>query len=95
MRELDLRVATLDELYARVAERAATLPEGAWVLPAAATTGTSWAPTPTARPWTGRRANGGHRLQRTSCRMGVASTAAFALMGFPRWRTFPTCRAVR
>lgn len=31
LRELDLRVATLDELYAKVAERAAGLPEGAWV----------------------------------------------------------------
>jgi predicted amidohydrolase YtcJ len=29
--EVDLRVASLDELYARIAERAATTPEGEWV----------------------------------------------------------------
>ncbi|GAA1666921.1 amidohydrolase [Nonomuraea maheshkhaliensis] len=88
MRELDLRVSTLDELYARVAERAATLPEGAWVRGGGYDQYKLGAhPDREALD----RAAGGRPVwvQHTSCHMGVASSAAFALMGFPGLEDVP------
>jgi len=91
MRELDLSadaVRTLDELYAKVAERAAELPEDAWVI------GTGYDqnklgahPTRTALD----AVSGGRPvwLRHCSAHMGVANTAAFARMGFTDLRQVP------
>ncbi|MFD9941841.1 amidohydrolase [Nonomuraea sp. NPDC059023] len=82
LRELDLRVGTLDELYALVAARAAELPREAWVRGAGYDQNKLGAhPEREALD----RAAGGRPvwLQHNSGHMGVASTAAFALMGFP------------
>ena len=89
LREVDLRVGTLDELYARVAERAATLPEGAWVRGGGYDQNKLGGAHPTREALD--KAAGGRPvwLQHTSGHMGVASTAAFALMGFPRLDEVP------
>ncbi|MEU0570747.1 amidohydrolase [Nonomuraea sp. NPDC005983] len=89
LRELDVRAGTLDELYARVAERAATLPEGAWVRGAGYDQNKLGGAHPTREALD--RAAGGRPvwLQHTSGHMGVASTAAFALMGFPHLEDVP------
>ncbi|HEY9523528.1 MAG TPA: amidohydrolase family protein, partial [Thermopolyspora sp.] len=77
LREVDLRVGTLDELYARVAERAATLPEGAWVRGGGYDQNKLGGAHPTREALD--KAAGGRPvwLQHTSGHMGVASTAAF------------------
>ncbi|MFD8561868.1 amidohydrolase [Streptosporangium canum] len=91
LRELDLResqVGSLDELYAKVAERAAGLPPDAWVRGAGYDQNKLGAhPTREALD----RAAGGRPvwLQHVSGHMGVANTAAFALMGFSRVADVP------
>ncbi|GAA0931745.1 amidohydrolase [Nonomuraea longicatena] len=83
LRELDLRVSSLDELYARVAERAAGLPADAWVRGSGYDQNKLGGLHPTREALD--RAAGGRPvwLQHNSGHMGVASTAAFARMGFP------------
>ncbi|MER5423782.1 amidohydrolase [Streptosporangium roseum] len=91
LRELDLResqVGSLDELYAKVAERAAGLPPDAWVRGAGYDQNKLGAhPTREALD----RAGGGRPvwLQHVSGHMGVASTEAFARMGFSRVEDVP------
>ncbi|MFI6817764.1 amidohydrolase [Nonomuraea sp. NPDC050328] len=88
LRELDLRLSDLEELYARVAERAAELPASAWVRGSGYDQNKLGAhPSREALD----RAAGGRPvwLQHTSGHMGVASTAAFALMGFPDLTAVP------
>ncbi|WP_327086009.1 amidohydrolase [Nonomuraea sp. NBC_01738] len=81
--DVDLRGATLEELYARIAGRAATLPEGAWVRGAGYDQNKLGGVHPTREGLD--KAAGGRPvwLQHTSGHMGVAISAAFALMGFP------------
>ncbi|HEY3683137.1 MAG TPA: amidohydrolase [Streptosporangiaceae bacterium] len=83
--EVDLgerAVRTLDELYAAVAERAATLPEGAWVRGAGYDQNKLGGGHPTREALD--RAAGGRPvwLAHTSAHMGVVNTAAFRAMGF-------------
>jgi len=83
--EIDLgehAVATLDELYAAVAERAATLPEGAWVRGAGYDQNKLGGTHPTRTALD--KAAGGRPvwLAHTSAHMGVVNTAAFRAMGF-------------
>ncbi|WP_157244522.1 amidohydrolase [Nonomuraea typhae] len=82
LRELDLRVASLEELYALVRDRAAGLPGDAWVRGSGYDQNKLGAHPDRAAL---DRAAGGRPvwLQHTSGHMGVASTAAFTLMGFP------------
>ncbi len=89
LRELDLRTGSLEELYARVAERAAGLPADAWVRGAGYDQNKLGGAHPTREALD--KAAGGRPvwLQHTSGHMGVASTAAFALMGFPSLEDFP------
>lgn len=90
--EVDLgehAVATLDELYAAVAERAATLPEDAWVRGAGYDQNKLGGSHPTRTALD--RAAGGRPvwLAHTSGHMGVVNTAAFAAMGFPDLASVP------
>ncbi|WP_370648114.1 amidohydrolase [Amycolatopsis sp. FU40] len=85
IRELDVSAEaapTLDALYRAVAERAATLPAGAWVIGAGYDQNKIGAH-PTAEAL--HRAAGGRPvwLTHTSRHMSVASTEAFALAGYP------------
>ncbi|MGW0061552.1 amidohydrolase [Streptosporangium sandarakinum] len=92
LRQLDLRagrVSSLEELYAKVAERAAGLPPDAWVRGAGYDQNKLGGQHPTREALD--RAAGGRPvwLQHVSAHMGVASTAAFALMGFSRLEDVP------
>ncbi|GAB3142306.1 amidohydrolase [Microbispora hainanensis] len=92
LRELDLRdgrVRTLDELYAKVAERAAGLPQDAWVKGAGYDQNKLGGLHPSREALD--RAAGGRPvwLQHVSGHMGVANTAAFARMGFERVEDVP------
>ncbi|MFI2410246.1 amidohydrolase [Streptomyces sp. NPDC018947] len=84
LRELDLSYAvtpSLDALYAAVAERAATLPEGAWVLGAGYDQNKIGAH-PTAEALDKAARGRPVWLVHTSHHMGVASTEAFRRAGF-------------
>ncbi|WP_248965165.1 amidohydrolase [Sphaerisporangium perillae] len=90
--ELDLRearVATLGELYAKVAERAAALPPDAWITGGGYDQNKLGGRHPTREALD--RAAGGRPvwLQHTSCHMGVANTAALARMGFAHVEDVP------
>ncbi|MBB2740399.1 UNVERIFIED_ORG: hypothetical protein FHR35_000219 [Microbispora rosea subsp. rosea] len=92
LRELDLRdgrVRTLEELYAKVAERAAGLPRDAWVKGAGYDQNKLGGLHPSREALD--RAAGGRPvwLQHVSGHMGVANTAAFARMGFDRVEDVP------
>ncbi|MEU6430594.1 amidohydrolase [Microbispora sp. NPDC046973] len=92
LRELDLRdgqVRTLGELYAKVAERAAGLPQDAWVKGAGYDQNKLGGAHPSREALD--RAAGGRPvwLQHVSGHMGVANTAAFARMGFERVEDVP------
>ncbi|TQS27004.1 amidohydrolase [Microbispora sp. KK1-11] len=92
LRELDLRdgrVRTLEELYAKVAERAAGLPQDAWVKGAGYDQNKLGGLHPSREALD--RAAGGRPvwLQHVSGHMGVANTAAFARMGFERVEDVP------
>lgn len=89
LRELDVRVTSLGELYARVAERAAELPAGAWIRGGGYDQNKLGGAHPDREALD--KAAGGRPvwLQHTSGHMGVASTAAFALMGFPSLEDVP------
>ncbi len=92
LRELNLRdgqVRTLEELYAKVAERAAGLPQDAWVKGAGYDQNKLGGLHPSREALD--RAAGGRPvwLQHVSGHMGVANTAAFARMGFDRVEDVP------
>ncbi|WP_182902498.1 amidohydrolase [Microbispora sp. H10830] len=92
LRELNLRdgrVRTIEELYAKVAERAAGLPQDAWVKGAGYDQNKLGGLHPSREALD--RAAGGRPvwLQHVSGHMGVANTAAFARMGFDRVEDVP------
>jgi predicted amidohydrolase YtcJ len=92
LRQLDLsagRVADLDELYAKVAERAAELPRDAWVRGAGYDQNKLGGRHPSREGLD--RAAGGRPvwLEHVSCHMGVANTEALARMGFERPEDVP------
>lgn len=82
-------VSTLDELYAKVAERAASLPEGAWVRGAGYDQNKLGGTHPSRAPLD--RATGGRPvwLAHTSGHMGVVNTAAFHAMGYADLASVP------